>query len=343
MQILVTGCAGFIGSHFVEQMLQKHPTWQITNLDLLTYAGFAHTSQTLSQNFPERYRFVQGSVCDSDLVDQLVAEHSHIVHFAAESNVDLSIVDSQAFLQTNILGTHHLLEACRRHQSQRILVISTDEVYGNAWQDRPSSEDDPLLPCSPYAASKAAQDLLAFSYFETYGLPVLRSRCSNNYGPRQDPTKLIPRFLLHALHDQALPLYGHGGNTRDWVHVSDHVSALEAILLSPAEHNGQVFNIGTGDEKSAREVAEFLLQTLGKPLTLLQSVPDRLGHVKRHAVNSERLRQQLNWQPAIQWEQGLQDTIQWYQQNPDWWRKAIEDQAARIPNYDQNYPFRDWI
>lgn len=343
MRILVTGCAGFIGSHFVEHILSKHPTWQISNLDVLTYAGFAHTSQALSQDFPDRYRLVQASVSEPAIVDQLVAEHPLVLHFAAESNVDLSILDSQAFLETNILGTHHLLESCRRHQSQRLVVISTDEVYGNAWQDRPSKESDPLLPCSPYAASKAAQDLLAFSYFETYGLPVVRSRCSNNYGPRQDPTKLIPRFLLHAMHDQLLPLYGHGANTRDWIHVSDHCKALEALLLGPDSLHGQVFNIGTHDEKSAREVGEWLLKALDKPQSLLQSVPDRLGHVRRHAVDSSLLRQTLSWQPETSWEDGMRATVDWYQQNPQWWKQAIEAQAAKIPGYDQSYPFRSWI
>ena len=342
MQILVTGGAGFIGSHFVEFLLQRHPDWQITNLDLLTYAGFAHTSRELENAFPGRYRLVQGSICDQALVDELVASHELVAHLAAESNVDLSILDSQAFLQTNILGTHHLLEACRRHATRRLLVVSTDEVYGNAWQDRPSCESDPLLPCSPYAASKAGQDLLAYSYYETFGLPVVRSRCANNYGPRQDPTKLIPRFILHALHDQPLPLYGHGGNTRDWIHVRDHCAALEALLLGPAELNGEVFNIGTGIEKSAREVGTWLLSALGKPINLLQPVPDRPGHVRRHAVNSDKLQQRLGWQPSIAWEDGMRSTLDWYSHHSDWWQAAIEAQAARIPAYDETYLFRKW-
>lgn len=342
MRILVTGAAGFIGSHFVEHLLSRHADATLTNLDALTYAGFAHTSDALAQAFGPRYRLVQGSVCDAERVDSLVADHSLIVHFAAESNVDLSIQASQAFLQTNVLGTHQLLEAARRHGVQRLLVVSTDEVYGNAWQDRPSREDDPLLPCSPYAASKAGQDLLAYSYYETYGLPVVRSRCANNYGPRQDPTKLIPRFVLHALYDRPLPLYGHGGNTRDWIHVADHCAALEALLLGPPELDGRVFNVGTDDEKSAREVGEWILTTLDKPLSLLQPVPDRLGHVRRHAVNSDALRETLGWRPQIAWEDGMRATLDWYRQHADWWRAAIADQAARIPGYDAVYPFRTW-
>lgn len=343
MQILVTGAAGFIGSHFVEHVLTRHPDWSVTNLDSLTYAGFAHTSQALAGRFSGRYRLVQASVCDARTVDTLVQSHPLIVHFAAESNVDLSIHASQTFLDTNILGTHVLLEACRRHHIQRLLVVSTDEVYGNAWNDRPSQEDDPLLPCSPYAASKAGQDLLAYSYFATYGLPVVRSRCANNYGPRQDPTKLIPRFLLHALHDQPLPLYGHGGNTRDWIHVLDHCQALEALLLGPSGLDGEVFNIGTAVEKSAREVGEWILQALGKPLDLLQPVPDRPGHVRRHAVNSDKLQQQLGWRPAITWEAGIHTTIDWYRHHSDWWQAAIAAQAALIPDYDKTYPFRTWL
>lgn len=343
MKILVTGGAGFIGSNFIELMLTRYPEWHITNLDALTYAGFQHNSNELKQIFGSRYRFVPGNVCDPDQVDQLVSEHPYIVHFAAESNVDLSILDSQAFLNTNILGTEILLQACRKHQSQRLLVVSTDEVYGNAWQDRPSLESDPLLPCSPYAASKAAQDLLAFSHYETFGLPVVRSRCSNNYGPRQDPTKLIPRFILHALHNQELPLYGHGANTRDWVHVTDHCLALELLLLGPNHLHGQVFNIGTGVEKSARAMGEWILTALDKPSKLLQSVPDRPGHVKRHAVNSQLMQKTLNWLPTIEWEQGMQKTLAWYLENPTWWRAAIEAQAAIIPNYDNTYPFRQWI
>lgn len=342
MQILVTGAAGFIGSHFVEHVLSRHPDWRISNLDALTYAGFKHTSDALEQAYPGRYRLVTGSVCDAELIDSLVADHPLIVHFAAESNVDLSIVSGQAFLETNILGTQTLLEACRRHGSQRLLVVSTDEVYGNAWQDRPSRESDPLLPCSPYAASKAGQDLLAFSYYETFGLPVLRSRCANNYGPRQDPTKLIPRFILHALHDRPLPLYGHGGNTRDWIHVRDHCAALEALLLGPESLNGQVFNIGSGDELSARAVGEWLLRELGKPASLLQSVPDRLGHVKRHAVDSSLLRETLGWEPQIVWEAGMRATLDWYLAERGWWQAAIRDQAARIPGYEATYQFSEW-
>jgi len=342
MRILVTGGAGFIGSNFIEATLTRYPDWQITNLDALTYAGFKHTSDALATQFPSRYHFVEGSVCDAAQVTSLVATHPLIVHFAAESNVDLSIQSSRAFLDTNIYGTHVLLEACRQHPVQRLLVVSTDEVYGNAWQDRPSLESDPLLPCSPYAASKAAQDLLAFSYYETFGLPVVRSRCSNNYGPRQDPTKLIPRFILHALHNQPLPLYGHGANTRDWIHVLDHVQALEALLLGPDSLHGEVFNIGAEIEKSARELGAWILQALNKPPELLQSVPDRPGHVRRHAVNSQRLQTELDWSPLQTWPESLQATLDWYLTHPHWWQATIEAQAQQIPDYDQHYPFRTW-
>lgn len=339
MRILVTGGAGFIGSGFIERILQQEPDWQITNLDALTYAGFRHTHEALARQFGSRYSFVHDTVCNARVLDELLPRHEALVHFAAESNVDLSITESAVFLQTNIQGTQTLLEACRRHPQQRILVVSTDEVYGNAWQDRPSQESDPLLPCSPYAASKAGQDLLAFSYYETYGLPVVRSRCANNYGPRQDPTKLIPRFILHALHDQPLPLYGSGQNTRDWIHVDDHVDALKALLLGPDSLNGQVFNVGTGVEKSAAEMGRLILQALDKPLALLQHVPDRLGHVRRHAVDSSLLRQTLGWQPRQDFEQGLQATLAWYLQQRDWWQAAIASQAQQIPDYTARYGF----
>jgi dTDP-glucose 4,6-dehydratase len=342
-RVLVTGGAGFIGANFIEYALQTHPDWHITNLDKLTYAGFLENVQPFQAVFADRYHFVHGDVCDGPLVLQLVAESDLIVHFAAESNVDLSIGDAVAFLDTNIYGTRNLLEACRQHPVQRLLVVSTDEVYGNAWQDRPSLESDPLMPCSPYAASKAAQDVLAFSYFETYGLPVVRTRCSNNYGPRQDPTKLIPRFLLHALHDQPLPIYGHGHNTRDWIYVQDHCRAIDAVLHAPDSVHGQVFNVGADSEHSVLTISDLILDALHKPTTLMSHVPDRLGHVRRHAVNSELLQRTLGWHPEMTFEAGIAQTIAWYQQNPDWWQAVVKAQSQRLPNYAAVYQFPAWF
>ena len=337
MHITVTGGAGFIGSHFIEDLLTRHPDISITNIDAFTYAGFWHTHETLHTQFPKRYHLVEGSVTEPALWNNILPHSDYVVHFAAESNVDLSLGDSQVFLDTNINGTHTLLEACQRHPVRRILLVSTDEVYGNAWKNRPSVESDPLMPCSPYAASKAAQDMLAYSYYVSFGLPVVRTRCSNNYGPRQDPTKLIPRFARCALAQARLPLYGHGQNTRDWIHVLDHVRALEMCLLGPESLNGDVFNVGANVEKSAQEVGEAILKHLNKPLSLLEQVPDRQGHVERHAVNSEHLQKTLGWEPSISWEQGLSDTLNWYQENTRWLEKTLTAQRQKIPHYAQKY------
>lgn len=336
-KILVTGGAGFIGANYIEYVLNHFPDCTITNLDKLTYAGFEQNTHPFEITHPDRYRFVWGDVCQPWQVQPLVAEHDWVIHFAAESNVDLSIQANSVFLDTNIQGTKVVLDACLKAKTSRVLVVSTDEVYGNAWQDRPSQEDDPLLPCSPYAASKAGQDLLAFSYYETYDLPVVRTRCANNYGPRQDPTKLIPRFILHAMHDLDLPIYGHGKNTRDWIHVLDHCRALHALLQAEGEHHGEVFNIGSDCEKNVLEMSGLILAHLDKPTSLMQFVPDRPGHVRRHAVNSQKLTDTLGWKPEVSFEQGIQDTVNWYQNNPDWWQGVIRKQAQVIPAYEDTY------
>lgn len=346
-RVLITGAAGFIGSNFVEYALHAHPDWSITNLDRLTYAGFRVNIQPFEQTFPDRYRFVWGDICNPWMVEPLVAEHDLVIHFAAESNVDLSVLASGEFVRTNVEGTRVLLDACRKHHyansGRRILIVSTDEVYGNAWQDRPSLETDPLLPCSPYAASKAGQDLLAYGYFATHDLPILRTRCSNNYGPRQDPTKLIPRFVLQALHKQALPVYGHGQNTRDWIHVSDHCRALDAVLHASERHLGEVFNIGADCEKNVLEISRLILSSLGSEPELLQFVPDRPGHVRRHAVNSAKIQTELGWQPLVAFEQGIEETVAWYRDNPTWWRAIIAQQAQCLPNYSDVYGFDRWL
>lgn len=342
-RILVTGGAGFIGSNYIEYILQNFPQHSITNLDKLTYAGFQNNITPFEQSHPERYRFVWGDVNQPWMVLPLVQAHDWVIHFAAESNVDLSIESGAEFLSTNIQGTKVILDACRKAKTERILVVSTDEVYGNAWQDRPSEENDPLMPCSPYAASKAAQDLLAFSYYETFGLPIVRTRCANNYGPRQDPTKLIPRFILHAMHDQALPIYGHGKNTRDWIHVLDHCKALHQLLEAVGEYHGEVFNIGSDCEKNVLEMTDLILKALDKPQSLKSFVADRPGHVRRHAVNSQKIEQTLNWRPEMDFAQGIAHTIEWYLDHPEWWRAVVKKQAQVIPNYESHYPFQSWI
>lgn len=341
MHILVTGGAGFIGSHFIEYILSTHPEASVISLDALTYAGFFHTHQYLQETYGSRYQFIHDRVGSPQTLQNILPEVDYIVHLAAESNVDLSLESSPVFLQTNILETQLLLEACRQHKRlKRLVLVSTDEVYGNPWQESPSQEDDPLLPCSPYAASKAGQDLLAYSYFVSFGLPVVRSRCVNNYGPRQDPTKLIPRFALNALKQNPLPLYGSGHNLREWIHVQDHAAALAFLMLGPDTLNGAVFNVGTGIEHSAREVGSAILKYFERPSTDLQTVDDRLGHVLRHAVDCKKIKS-LGWKARIDWETGFRDTLHWYQQHPQWIQAAVQQQSKKIAHYER-YGLSDW-
>lgn len=342
-RVLLTGCAGFIGSNFVEYALKQHPDWHLTNLDKLTYAGFHENITPFQQQFPDRYRFVWGDVCNAWMVNDLVKQADLIIHFAAESNVDISILAGDDFLTTNIQGTKVILDAVRRYGADRVLVVSTDEVYGNAYQDRPSLEDDPLMPCSPYAASKAAQDVLAFSYYETYHLPIVRTRCSNNFGPRQDPTKLIPRFILHALYDQPLPIYGNGQNRRDWIYVRDHCEAIDQVLHADARFDGEVFNIGADCERNVLEISHLLLDQLGRGEHLMGFVDDRPGHVKRHAVNVQKIETQLGWKATTSFESALNQTVQWYQDNRDWVKAIVKTQSDRLPHYDKTYALRQWL
>ncbi len=319
--LLVTGGAGFIGSNFVRAMLEQHPDYQITVLDKLTYAG-NRANLSAVEGHPG-LRFIQGDICDPAAVAEAMQGCDWLVNFAAETHVDRSIVAPDAFIKTDVEGTFVLLEAARSTNIDLFLQISTDEVYGDArapdGTSRPSLETDALLPLSPYAASKAGADRLAFSYWATYGLPVVITRCSNNYGPAQYPEKQLPLFILNALHDRPLPVYGDGQNTRDWIHVRDHCAALDTILHAPGEQtHGQVFNIGAGEERSIVQNAQAILDILGKPRDLITFVPDRLGHVRRHAVNSARLRQTLGWEPEIPFAEGLRQTIGWYQTHQDW-------------------------
>ena len=319
MKVLVTGGAGFIGSNFVHYLLEKHADYQVVVLDKLTYAGNLENLQDLAEH--PNYRFVRGDICDPQTVDNAISDCQAVVNFAAETHVDRSIVEPGAFLMTDVYGTYVLLEAVRRHGVSRFVQISTDEVYGNAeapdGTSRPSLETDALKPRSPYAASKAGADRLAFSYWATYGTPVVISRCSNNYGPYQYPEKLIPLFVCNALQDKPLPVYGSGQNTRDWIHVLDHCAAIDLLLHSEG-CDGEVFNIGTSTEKSILQIASIILETLGKPRSLLQYVVDRPGHVLRHAVDSAKMRRALGWQPSIPFEEGIVETVRWYVDNQRW-------------------------
>jgi len=321
--ILVTGGAGFIGSNFVYYMLKKYDDLTIINLDKLTYAGNIENLDGLKGD--PRHEFVHGDVCDRELVGKLMKRCEAAVHFAAETHVDRSILSAGEFIQTDILGTFNMLEAAREAGVRRFVHISTDEVYGDAG-DEPSKETDPLMPRSPYAAAKSGADRLAFSYFTTFNLPVIITRCSNNFGPYQYPEKLIPLFVTNAIDDIPVPVYGTGKNTRDWIFVDDHCEAVDAALNAPDAFNGEAFNVGASTEYSVLEITDFILNYLKKPKSLLKHVEDRLGHVKRHAVNPEKIRKALGWQPRADFETAMSKTVQWYIDNEAWWRRIKEKQ-----------------
>ncbi len=329
--ILITGGAGFIGSNFVRCILRALPDARVVVLDKLTYAG--NLDNLADINADERCTFVQGDICDPVIVAQAMRSCDWVINFAAETHVDRSIRDAGAFVRTDVEGTLVLLEAARAQRVSRFIQISTDEVYGNAaapdGTSRPSLETDALNPLSPYAASKAGADRLAFSYWATYGLPVVITRCSNNYGPYQYPEKQLPLFIINALAGRPLPVYGDGRNTRDWIHVDDHCSALLALLQAPPEQVlGEVFNIGAGVERSILDNARLIVRQLGLPESLITFVPDRLGHVRRHAVDTTKLRERLGWLPAIPFETGIAETIAWYRAHDDWLQRLLARRDA---------------
>lgn len=318
-KILITGGAGFIGSCFVRQTLQKHPDYQVINLDALTYAGNLETLVDIEKN--PNYRFVKGDIRDKELVDKLFAEGlDYVVNFAAESHVDRSITGPEIFTLTNVLGTQNLLEAVRKHWTpdtdKRYLQVSTDEVYGSLGKEGYFTEETPLQPNSPYSASKTGADLLVRAYFHTFGLPVLTTRCSNNYGPYQFPEKLIPLMISNVLADKELPVYGDGKNVRDWLHVSDHCEAIDIVLHQGTV--GEVYNIGGHNEKENIYIVKLILSELQKPETLIKYVKDRLGHDRRYAIDAGKMAKCFGWQPRYTFEQGIHETIQWYVQNQTW-------------------------
>lgn len=319
--VLVTGGAGFIGSNFVHHLLGEGTDTHVVVLDKLTYAGNEENLAPVRQH--PHLSFIRGDICDRSVVRKALQRCNWVVNFAAETHVDRSIVDPDAFVRTDVEGTYTLLEVAREIGLDRFVQVSTDEVYGNAeapdGSSRPSLETDTLKPLSPYAASKAGADRLAFSYWATYGLPVVVTRCSNNYGPYQYPEKQLPLFIANALADRALPVYGDGCNTRDWIHVRDHCRALLQVLEAPASLvNGEVFNVGAGEERSTLENAHAILDYLGKSHDLISFVPDRLGHVRRHAVDSAKLQRIMGWQPQISFEDGIGQTIDWYRTHNEW-------------------------
>ncbi len=317
MKILVTGGAGFIGSNFIRLLLQE-TSHQVVNLDFLTYAGNLENLQGLEKN--KRYRFVKGDIRDRKLVERILAEPvDALINFAAESHVDRSILDPQSFIQTNYFGVAVLLEACRKTPVKIYLQVGTDEVYGPILKGL-ADEAGPLNPSSPYSASKAGADLLALSYHKTFGLPITVARMSNNYGPFQFPEKLIPLFITNAIADQPLPVYGDGQQVRDWIFVEDACAGLLAILEEGQP--GEIYNLGGGNQRTNLEVTQFILNELKKPKRLIKFVADRPGHDRRYALDSGKLKKQLGFEPAADFENGLKRTVKWYLENRNWWRRV---------------------
>ena len=320
MTILVTGGAGFIGSNFIFYMLNAHPEDRIVCVDKLTYAGNLSTLSSVMKN--ERFRFEQADICDRARIFRLFEEEKPevVVHFAAESHVDRSIEEPGAFLQTNIVGTGVLLDACVRYGITRFHQVSTDEVYGDLPPERPDlffTEETPLKPSSPYSASKAGADLLVMAYHRTVKLPVTISRCSNNYGPFQYPEKLIPLMIINGLHDRPLPVYGTGENIRDWLYVKDHCKAIDRIIRHGRD--GEIYNIGGHNEKRNIDIVEMIVSELGKPKSLITHVEDRRGHDLRYAIDPAKAKRELGWEPETSFEAGIQKTIRWYLDNRAWW------------------------
>lgn len=314
--VLVTGGMGFIGSNFILYMLSQYSNLRITNLDALTYAGNPDNLEEVSSS--ERYRFVKADITNHVQLERIFAETAYdaVVHFAAESHVDRSIADPEVFVRTNVWGTFQLLEAAKRHRVSKFIHVSTDEVYGSLEDTGCFTEESPLAPNSPYSASKAGSDLLARAYGQTYGLPVVITRCSNNYGPRQFPEKLIPTIILRALHDEPIPIYGDGSNVRDWLHVTDHCTAIDFALR--VGKVGEVYNIGGHNERTNLDVVRMILQVLNKPESLITFTSDRPGHDKRYAIDPSKSERELGWRPQIELEQGMRQTVAWYVSNQAW-------------------------
>ncbi len=329
-RVLVTGGAGFIGSHYTHHALQTHPDWRVTVLDKLTYAGNPDNLKDLDGH--PRYRFLKGDIAvRADVEAAFAGGIDLLFNFAAETHVDRSIGDPEAFLRTDVFGAYTLLEAARERGVTRFVQISTDEVYGSVPTGR-SREDAPLMPTNPYSASKAAADRLAFSYFATYGLPVLVTRASNNYGPRQYPEKVIPLFVTNALDDTPLPLYGDGQNVRDWLYVTDHCEALDVVVDKGLP--GEVYNVGGGNERRNIEITEMILDRLGKPRSLIRPVADRPGHDRRYALDGAKL-EALGWRPRFDFARAMEETIAWYAARRDWWEPIKS--GAYLEYYRSHY------
>ena len=331
MKILVTGGAGFIGGNFVHYMVNKYPEDEIVNLDLLTYAGNLETLKPVEEK--KNYRFIKGDIADRPFIMELFQKEKFdiVINFAAESHVDRSISDPSIFVQTNVMGTVVLLDACRAYGVKRFHQVSTDEVYGDLPLDRPDlffTEETPLHTSSPYSSSKASADLFVMAYYRTYGMPVTISRCSNNYGPYQFPEKLIPLMISRALAEEPLPVYGKGENVRDWLHVLDHCIAIDLIIRNGKE--GEVYNIGGHNERTNLQVVKTIIKALNKSEDLIQYVTDRPGHDQRYAIDPTKMEKELGWKPIYTFDTGIQETIEWYLTNKDWWQNIL---SGEYKNY----------
>ena len=323
--VLVTGGAGFIGSCFVRHELKKHPDYKIINIDALTYCGNLENLKDVENN--PNYTFVHGNICDRNLVRDLVKEADLVVNFAAESHVDNSIKHPEIFVETNVQGTLNLLQASKELGVERYLQVSTDEVYGTLGKTGYFYETTPLAPNSPYSASKASADMLVRAYRETYGLPTLNTRCSNNYGPYQYPEKLIPFFISQLLKGEKVPVYGDGLNVRDWLYVYDHCEAIDVVLHKGKV--GEVYNIGGHNEKTNMEITRLILDAMRKDESSIKYVEDRLGHDRRYAISNDKITSELGWKPSLTFEEGIKITIDWYLNNQEW-MKSIENKKASL-------------
>ncbi|MEK4706150.1 dTDP-glucose 4,6-dehydratase [Bacillus sp. FSL R10-2780] len=322
MNILVTGGAGFIGSNFIHYMLKNYETYRIINYDALTYSGNLNNVKSIQDN--PNYSFIKGKIQNGELLEHIINERDVqiIVNFAAESHVDRSIENPIPFYDTNVIGTVTLLELVKKYPRIKLVQVSTDEVYGSLGKTGKFTEETKLAPNSPYSSSKASADMIALSYYKTYQLPVIVTRCSNNYGPYQYPEKLIPLMVTNALEGKKLPLYGDGLNVRDWLHVTDHCSAIDVVLHQG--HLGEVYNIGGNNEKTNVDVVEQIINLLGKTKKDIEFVTDRLGHDRRYAIDAQKMKNEFDWEPKYTFEQGLKETVEWYENNTEWWRRLKE-------------------
>ncbi|MGG0724168.1 dTDP-glucose 4,6-dehydratase [Bacillus mycoides] len=322
MNILVTGGAGFIGSNFIHYMLKNYETYKIINYDALTYSGNLNNVKSIQDN--PNYSFIKGKIQNGELLEHIINERDVqiIVNFAAESHVDRSIENPIPFYDTNVIGTVTLLELVKKYPRIKLVQVSTDEVYGSLGKTGKFTEETKLAPNSPYSSSKASADMIALSYYKTYQLPVIVTRCSNNYGPYQYPEKLIPLMVTNALEGKTLPLYGDGLNVRDWLHVTDHCSAIDVVLHKG--RLGEVYNIGGNNEKTNVDVVEQIINLLGKTKKDIEFVTDRLGHDRRYAIDAQKMKNEFDWEPKYTFEQGLKETVEWYENNTEWWRRLKE-------------------